>query len=62
MTRGTMLLVIPGGDSEAQLLTVTEVRKRHCMKRSGFNVCGVLQRMMVLAHTGLLGVQGKSSE
>lgn len=62
MTCGTMFLVIPGNDGESQFLTVTEVRERHCMRLNGFNVRGVLQCMMVLAHTGCLGYNAKSSE
>lgn len=60
MTCGRMPLVILGSDGEPQLLTVIELRERQCMRLNGFNVRTVLWRIMVLAHTGLLGDNEKA--
>lgn len=60
MTCGRMPLVILDSDGEPQLLTVIELRERQCMRLNGFNVRAVLWRIMVLAHTGLLGDNEKA--
>lgn len=60
MTCGRMPLVILGSDGEPQLLTVIELRERQCLRLNGFHVHAVLWRMMVLAHTGLLGDNAKA--